>query len=182
MAQKDFNLKVTVRNAHILRAIRQTHESVSAFCRDLGLPYTQLNGLICMRITPHNQDGKLRTVAEDLCSAVGMSASELWPKDMARLKAKRATTEIELSQAEALAITGDPDKLLIQRQEIQRLSQFITERQAHILSMRYDEGLTYKEIAKKHGVTVERIRQLEKKAIKTMRGKAKFLQIKGDVL
>jgi RNA polymerase primary sigma factor len=99
---------------------------------------------------------------------------------MARLKAKRATTEIELSQAEALAITGDPDKRLIQKQAIQQLSQNITERQANILSMRFDEGLTYREIGKELGVTQERVRQIELKALKKMRSRAKMLGVKGE--
>ena len=93
----DFNISVTVRNNHILRRIRDQYGSNAEMCRQTGMSKTKVSAMLTMREKSFRQDGTLTSPAEDLCSALGATPSELWPGEMAKMKAKKAKYEIEVT-------------------------------------------------------------------------------------
>lgn len=168
----DFNIKLTIRNAHILRRIREAHKSTAEFCREFDLSVSRVNALICMRESPLTKDGELSSCAADLCSALGAAPGELWPKDMAKIKARRAQYEVEISQAEALALTSSSENSVVAKDLISRWSKSLTPRQVTAISM-HVAGATLREIGKEiGGVNAERARQIIAKGLRNMRAAA----------
>ena len=57
MSNDDFNLKITVRNGRLLKAIRERYESVSDLARKISRNPSSVNSLVTMRKAPTNQHG-----------------------------------------------------------------------------------------------------------------------------
>lgn len=170
---QDFNIKVTVRNGRLLRAIREKFDSAAELARVAGVNQSQVTALVTMRARPILKDGNLSSAAEAIVSALGVPADELWPEHIRRLKSKRATVEVEMdAQTFAEIALGNSDQSLIYRQAIKRWAGCLSDREKGVLSARYG-GVTLDELASEQGVGRERIRQIEHKAIVKMR-KAAF--------
>ena len=181
----DFNLQVTVRNAHILRRIRAQYGSNAEMCRETGLAPNQVSSLLTMREQPFRKDGTLTSAAEGLCSALGATPSELWPKEMANIKARRARYEIELTQAKAMAIAGSPETQVMQRQLLEKWMQNVNPADLEVLAMS-QSGMTLDEIGREMGRSRERVRQRIAKAERRIReaayrdGVKAYHEIAGD--
>lgn len=171
----DFNVKVSVRNARLLRAIRVRASSIAEFCRVHDLPYSDVVALVGLRIEPVKEDGSLKTVPDRLLSALGMEVEEIWPRHMERVKLAKSSAEMELSapQVSALMSRADPEKRLMQRELLARWSKDLNFTDAEVLGRRI-AGETLEEVAKDFGVTRERIRQKEQRALRKLRTRAKI--------
>lgn len=168
----DFNVTVTVRNAHILRAIRRTHDSIAAFCKDAGIGYSGVIDLVGMRASPFLADGSLSTAAENLCRATGMYPSDLWPREMAKIKNRRSSREIEISEAEMMAICGDPETRTIQRELLAKWASKLRPREIEAIGISQSGG-TLEEVGGALGVSRARARQIIEKGYRRMREAAK---------
>jgi DNA-directed RNA polymerase sigma subunit (sigma70/sigma32) len=165
----DLNLNVTVRNARLLRAIRAKFGTTAELCRASGASQTAVSALLTMRESPFRQDGSLTSTAEMVVSALGIPADELWPAHIARLKAKRATVEVEIDVDAFAAIADDnPERAYMRRQMIARWSENVNPRDMEVLALRAD-GASLDEAGAQFGVTRERIRQMELRAHRVMR-------------
>ena len=166
----DFNIKVTVRNARLLRAVRSQYGTAAEFCRATGASPTQVAAIMTMRASPLKKDGRLTATAEIIVSALGIPADDLWPKHIERLKAKKATVEIEMDAATFAAIArDDPEQIAIYRHAISRWSSALSDREKTALALRHS-GATYDDVAKAiGGVTKERARQIEHRAYRKMK-------------
>jgi len=168
----DFNLSVTVRNAHILRRIREQYGSNAEMCRQTGISPSRVSAMLTMREKPFRKNGDLTSTAEELCSALGATPSELWPKDMAKVQAKKARYEIEMTQAEALAIAGSAENRIIQREMLEQWASGLSPRYLHVLAL-HTKGVPHDEIAEEMGVSRGRAWQMVQKSLHHMRLKAK---------
>jgi RNA polymerase sigma factor (sigma-70 family) len=168
----DFNIQIKVRNARLLRAIRSVSDSAADFSRLSGVSQTVISALLTMKLSPMRKDGTWTVPATEIASYVGMTPEEIWPAHMERLLLKRAEAEIEFSAADVLAIAGDGENATIQRQLLERWAAALTPKQIEIIGRR-NAGETYEEISKDFGVTRERIRQQEFRAIYKMRKAAR---------
>lgn len=171
----DFNVKVSVRNARLLRAIRVRASSVAEFCRAYSLPYSEVVALVGLRVEPIKEDGTLKTVPERLLSALGMEAEEIWPRHMERIKLAKSSAEMELSAPQVCALMNrdDAEKRLMQRELLARWTKDLNLSDAEVLGRRI-AGETLEEVAKDFGVTRERIRQKEMRALRNLRKRAKI--------
>ena len=170
MSEKDFNLKITVRNARILSRIRKTHDTVVSFCRDHDLHYQMINSYITMKRSPMNKND-WSPVAVDLATALRVEPEVLWPDHMKRLLAKRSSVEVEMDAVDLAAI-GDLEKATAQRQMIEKLTEVLTDRSLEVIQMRYLGDANLEDVAKEMGLSKERVRQIEKDAVRQMRRKA----------
>jgi hypothetical protein len=148
----DFNIKITVRNARLLNAIRAAYGSPAAMCRVAGLNRQHLSALVTMRALPFRIDGSLTSIAEAVVSALGIPADELWPAHIAKLKARRAQVEIEMDAPSFAAIAhgGDPEKRIIHRQAIAKWSGGLTDREKIALAIHHSDG-TFDDVGKAIG-------------------------------
>lgn len=174
---KDFNIKITVRNARLLNEIRKNYESVAEFSRKNNLCYQTVCQYVAMKKKPISFKGWSKT-ALDLCAALNVGAQKLWPQHIAEMQIKKSSTEMEIDFYEFSAIAAnkaDPLHITNQRQAIAAFSEALTPRERKLMIYRYVDKMTYKQIGEKMNVTVERARQIEKRGLRRMCVRAKSL-------
>ena len=168
MTENGYNVQIQVRNNHLLKRIRDQYGSSAKMCKETGLVATKVSSLVCFREKPFLQDGSLSIAAEELCSALGATPEELWPDEMSEIVAKKATYELELSQAQALSLCSGAEEDVIAKQLIEKWSECLSDRQRIAIEALCDDK-TLDETGKELGVTRERARQIQLKALRKMR-------------
>ena len=180
---KEFRVKVSVRNNLILRAIEaEGYKSVAAFAKANGLQYVSLNEIISMKKPPINQNGEFSNMAKELMEILGACPSDLWTTEQLNLQLGSNTIERDVDLSSMKAVLGnnlDMPRLVempeesAQNEELGRLMnqalEGVTTRERTVLDLRHKDGLTYAEIAKSVGVTPQRIRDIESRALRKLR-------------
>lgn len=186
MAIGEYRVKVTVRNNLILSAINALgFKSGSAFAAQCGLTPQQLTKLIAMKKSPINQDGEFCEDAKKLMEALGAAPSDLWTDrqltlSLHRNTGERAVEEIDIQhilenhiQAMTLPCPSEAMEAKDAESVIEELLDTLTPNEADTLRKRYGLGgqdeLTLEQCARMKGVTKERIRQIEAKALRKLR-------------
>ena len=170
---EDFNIKISVRNGRLLKAIRARYDSVADLARKCHLHQTRVNSLVTMTVKPFNKNG-WTDLALDVAAMVGKEPEDLWPDHLRELKLIKSTAEMEvdLDSVKQLIQDGTSEKSLSQISAISKLSENLTPRERQCMAMRWALGHTLDETARVFGVTRERVRQVEAKAIRKMKGAA----------
>ena len=170
---EDFNIKISVRNGRLLKAIRARYDSVADLARKCHLHQTRVNSLVTMKVKPFNQNG-WTDLALDVAAMVGKEPEDLWPDHLRELKLIKSTAEMEvdLDSVKQLIQDGTSEKSLSQISAISKFSEKLTPRERQCMAMRWALGHTLDETARVFGVTRERMRQVEAKAIRKMKGAA----------
>jgi DNA-directed RNA polymerase specialized sigma subunit len=177
----DFAVKVTVRNARLLRAIKAAGFATQTdFSRFMGKSPQHINAIINFREKPI-ANGDWSELAMDISSALHLEPEELWPEHMRDLHVARNSAEADIS-AEQLAQLAAPCSLEIDKPLLAKLISVVTHpRKRAMIEARFglngEPEQTLEEIAKDHRVTRERVRQVEAKAIREMRQKARRMGI-----
>ena len=173
---KDFNLKVTVRNGRLLNAIRERYESVADLARQISRSQTAINQLVTMTVKPVNEKG-WTNLALDVAAMVGKEPEDIWPKYMREIKLKKASAEvsIDLNSVKQIMAEGSSEKNLSQISLIKQLFANLSTREERILRLRWVEDHSLGEAAKIFGVSKERVRFIESKAFRKMKHTAKTL-------
>lgn len=185
----DYSVKFTVRNNRLLTAIRNAgYESQAEFARENGLSAAQVNDYVAMR-RPPLQAGVLTRTAQRLCEDLGVLPEDLWTEEQMYTRLKRNTSEVTMTSEDVKSIyltkfaldqqcmpspdesAHDDDRKKIVALELEKL----TKKEQMVIKMRFgDDELSLEEVAQSLGVTRERIRQLEIKAISKLRRKDSY--------
>jgi RNA polymerase sigma factor (sigma-70 family) len=177
----DYRITVKVRNARLLRAIETAgHQSGQKFAQRLGISYSShLLPYLNLTRSPFDEDGHLRPCAEKLCVFFNKRFDELWSDDQC-VPLDHNTSEVELSARGVQALMSaerrfQPEFVLEQQQAVTAvdgLLQKLPPREANVLRLRYGiggEAQTLEQVVKQLGITRERVRQVEIKALKKLR-------------
>ena len=176
----EYRVTVKVRNNLLLRAIEAAGGSPGQkWCRQVGLTYSTVNQLINMTESPVTTKGELTKTAVRLCEVTGCLPEELWSSDQVRPLEKNFT-ELEITgpQLEQLMSAGPLHlEADLDRFELplitDRLLEKLTEREEAVLRLRFGIGCsddhTYEEVGKALDLSLERVRQIEKKAFRKIR-------------
>lgn len=170
---KDFSIKITVRNGRLLRAIHENYESVANLARHLGRSGAAVNSLVTMKTKPFTKNGWTQ-LALDVASFVNEDPEYLWPEYMRELRLLRATAEInaDLGEVQALAQSKSPERQIAQLDAVKQIVDGMLPRELEVLKCRFVEDMTLQETAKKLGVSQERLRQIEAKALRKLKWRA----------
>lgn len=181
---KDFNVEIKVRNGRLLSAIRRTYGTIAEMCRQTKLSAHRTSALVTMRVAPTKGNGEPTEMALNVAAAVGMDFEDLWPKHMERLRRKKASFEIEMSAEEVQSLPQymNGENLIDYRDTITAIQERLSPRERDVIRWRFEENLTYHDIARKLGVGRERIRQIEAKAFRKMRWWAARKKIDKSIL
>ena len=177
----DFAVKVTVRNARILRAMKaQGFDSNADLARFIGTDAGRVGELLNFKRKPI-ANGDWSSLAMDISSALRTEPEHLWPHHLRDLLTARNSVEAEID-AEQLAQIAAPCSLEIDKPLLAKLISVVTHpRRRAMIEARFglngEPEQTLEEIAKDHNVTRERVRQVEAKAIRQMREKARRMGI-----
>jgi len=172
-SDEDFNIKVTVRNGRLLKAIRSRYRSVADLARQCHLHQSRVNSLVTMQLKPFNKNG-WTDLALDVAAMVGEEPEDLWPDHLREFKLTKSTSEMEidLDSVKKIIQDGNSEKSLSQLSAISKFSSNLTPRERDVVSMRFAMKATLEETAEAFDITRERARQIEAKAIRKMRKKA----------
>lgn len=176
MSDEDFNLKVTVRNGRLLRAIRERYSSVADMCRKMSRSQQTVNKLITMKSVPYNSKG-WTDLALDVAGMVGRDPEDLWPDHMRELRLRKSTSEVnlDLDDVKKLVQEGSSEKTISQLSVISQFSQKLTPRERDVLARRFAQDQSLDECAASLRVSRERVRQIEAEAFRKMRKVAQHL-------
>jgi len=171
--EKDFNIKVTVRNGRLLSAIREKYESVAAFARALGRNGQSVNNLVTMKEKPFKTKG-WTDLALDVAAFLRKDPEELWPEYMREVQLQRSTAELsaDLKEVQAIQNSNSPEKQIAQLDAVKILAEGLTPRELKVIQHRFLEGLSLEETGKIIGVSGGRLSQIEIKALRKMRMRA----------
>ena len=176
---KDYRLTIKVRNNRLLKAIEASGGTPGGkWCAANGLGYERVNDLINMTSSPLNADGEMNKAAERLCEVLGKLPEDLWSNEQL-YPLERNFSEMEMDHAQIVALLPQEQQSYLpdfsefeQAQTKALLSNAVstlTQREQDVIRMRFEDDLTFDECGKQMGVTMERVRQIEAKALRKMR-------------
>lgn len=185
---KEYRVKVTVRNNLLLSAIEKAgYKTQADFAKYSGIRASDVNSLVALRKCPINHHGEFSDIAKAIMEALGASPSDLWTTEQLSMRLKRNCADRQLTTFELQSALGldpidrlefkNPDDELFEKEKTQIISDTLdtlTSSEKRILQMRYglknnDEN-TFKKIANLLNISQERVRQIEAKALRKMRG------------
>jgi lambda repressor-like predicted transcriptional regulator len=178
--KKDFNVKITVRNNHLLSAVMDKFGSGAELCRQCGVPPAKLAAYMTMRESPVGVSGWKQN-AITIATALNVYPSDLWPKHMEDVRLKSATAEVEMDAKEVQEIIAggyEVDQVAMS-DLLGKITSDLSPRQKDFMQWRllYGEDATLKECGEALGVSVERARQIQHSSMHKMRLRAKKLGV-----
>jgi len=177
---KDFNVVVKVRNNKLLTAMRAAgYDSVQSLSRATGIYAIALYDYLNLK-TPAMQGGEFNHKVKKLAEFLNVNPFDLFPFQFLEDSLQKNTIERDYDEAEVKCLIGteetNPEVLAISSERDAVLTEIIgtlTPREERVIRMRFGLGggdtYTYEEAGKVFGITRERIRQIEAKAIRKMK-------------
>jgi RNA polymerase primary sigma factor len=180
--ESKFGLGIQAKLKHgaLMTALDRRGWNQAQAARFLGIDNVRFGNWINMRVKPRNLNDE---TINKLYELTGQSPGELWPKEIFTpefLQSPRMLRCIRKVPIHLLAAFGvipalpapQPDEIVEQKELsdlIQQIVERLPEQQRDIVRARFFEGETLETIAQRRKVTPERIRQIEKDAIRTLR-------------
>lgn len=184
---QEYRVKVTVRNNLLLSAVEAAgyvgHGSIGRFCADAGIDASQFSSLASFRTSPITKDGDFSVHAKAVMEALGAAPSDLWTDEQLYMKIGKNSSTFSAGQAEVMALLEwrenaavDPegaaaDSML--RRAIAASIEKLPRGDQNVLRMRFGlDGVderTLEECGFALGVTRERVRQIEARALRRLR-------------
>lgn len=202
-----YRVKVTVRNNLLLTVIEEAgYKSVASFARDADIHQSVVQQFVALRKSPMNTDGTFCPAAKQIMEVLGAAPHDLWTTEQLTMSLHRnsienvVATKFLLDATSMQSVLGSnvlklegviyedietPEQNQTKKELVAKVKealQYLTPREINVLSMRF--GLnsqrehTLNEVAKHFRVTVERIRQIEAKALRKMRGPSYVEKVK----
>jgi hypothetical protein len=173
---KDYRVTIKVRNNRILTAIAKAGGEVGGkWCFANGLTYTTVNSLINMTVGPLLASGNLSGTAERLCEVLNCLPEDLWSNEQL-YPLEKNFSEFEMSHEQIMALTDGPVDLDMssiedaeRKKHVGLAVSLLPQRQQEVLRLRFTEDMTLGETGAAMGVTRERVRQIEQKALRNLR-------------
>ena len=181
--KKEYRIKLIVRNNLILSAIEKAgFKSQAEFCRFAKLPNSRINALIGLRECPINYEGNFTDLAKDLMEVLGACPTDLWSTEQLNMRLKVNSVEGEVSKMELLSVLGmnpidliefkNPDVELYEKEEkslVKTVLKTLNFNEQSVIGKRFFDEKTLRTVSKELNLTPERIRQIEKSAIRKLR-------------
>jgi len=180
---QEYRVKVSIRNNLLLSAIEATGcKSVAQFCRDNEMHEGKLNALLCMRVRPVTVHGEFSTDAKKLMEILGATPSDLWTPEQLALRLPRNSAErnvgheevqalLQQHQNESLQLPSPEENYANQERAeiVAKAMEKLKPQQQKVLALRFTEDMTLEQTAQRIGVTRERARQIEARALRDLR-------------
>ena len=181
---KEFRLKVSVRNNLLLSAIEaQGYTSVAEFERACEIGTGRINNLVAMRDAPILQSGEFSQNAKLVMEVLGAAPMDLWTEQQLTIKLKTNSGERAidanlvqhlLEQKSRTEYLPSPEESLLAAETaaiVEQVLGTLKPREKDILQERFEKDLTLEEVGNHHGLSKERIRAIESKALQKLRDK-----------
>jgi RNA polymerase sigma factor (sigma-70 family) len=184
---KAYRVKVSVKNNLLLSAIEAAgFKSIAEFERSAELRNGAVQGLVAMRDCPIGQTGEFGRVAKVCMEVLGAAPTDLWTPEqlMLKLRTNIGWREVDMDigqfqalarqQGENIAALPSPEESLLKIETARVVNDLLANRtkpneEKVLRGMMSDEEMTLEAMGKKLGVTRERVRQIEKRALRRLR-------------
>lgn len=179
---KDYNIKLTIRNGPLMRAIRMRgYKSVSAFAKDVGLHASALYCYFNLRRAPIYKSGRWSETVLRMAKVLRLPPDSLFPLQHLEQALEHNSGELEVSKEELsllLELPGpsDPEQLMIEADKLRVLDKMVAtlpQRTQDILRMRFGldggEEMTLQQVADHYGLSRDRIRQIEATGLRKLK-------------
>ena len=181
---KDYRVTVKVRNNRILKAIEAAGgEPGAKWCEEKGLSYQNVNALINMKKSPLAADGSLSAAALMLCDVLNVIPDDLWSNDQI-YPLERNFSELEMNKEEITALIESSNGVCVldtskfEQEQARKLLDGVIKKLPpqirKIIEFRFYQDMSLDDCAKALGVTRERARQIEAKALRMLRHPTKI--------
>lgn len=168
----DYRVVVKVQNGRIYEKIRaKGYANVATFCRENGLKHTEIGLLLNLKMTPINKKGEFRPSVLRMAEALGELPEDLFTERQYEAVPSNVRDFLVEEQYMAQLLAPDIERnfaLVEMAGGIQSRAN-LTERENQVIDLRFKSDMTLAEVAGAMGVTQERVRQIEAKALRKMR-------------
>jgi hypothetical protein len=142
---------------------------------------SQVAALVAMRDRPLRETGEFSKPAKALMEALGAAPSDLWTEEQLYLKLDKNSAERAVNRADihhflesekASWTLPSPEDQMIQAEAsavIEQVLKSMPAKRQEVLKARYWDDKTFEDAAKQMGVTRERVRQIEARALRDLR-------------
>jgi len=178
--ENDVRLVIRAKNNLLLSRIEERgFSNIAAFCQFVNVSYAMLNGYICMRISPRMRNGDWRKPALDIAEALDARPEDLWSSEQQAMTEPVKVAEVVMSMAEygRRLAASNPERQIEARQYRELIAKAVDQlnpRARQIVRRRF--GLetgdveTYGAIGKDVGLSVTRVQEIERRAVRYMQG------------
>ena len=168
--EKDFDVKVTIKNGRLLRTILERYDSIADFSRDIGRSTAQLHKLVGMKVSPYAR-GQWTELAFDVAAWLGKDPEDLWPEHMKELRLKRNTSgfQANLHEIQELSSNIGPERQIMLADVVDKALKDLTPKESLVMRRRYFDEFTLLDVAEELGVSQHRAWQIEIKAQNKLR-------------
>ena len=188
----EYRVEIKVKNNLIYdKVIQQGYPSINAFCMATKVGYAKLIDLINMKDSPLDSRGKFRPAVLKLCDVLRCTPDELFTQNQldVELETNKFTYELKEAEMKFLVSNAVEPKLIEDivhgdrtEQAINECLETLTPREQKILNLRFglngNEEMTLREVGKIFGITPERVRGIESKALRKLRHPSRSEMIK----
>ena len=183
---KAYRVKVSVRNNLLLNAIEKAgYKSVAEFERSAGIAIGRANCLVAMRDSPIQQTGEFSQIAKLMMEVLGAAPSDLWTEEqlMLQLRTNVGWREVDMDigsfkalvkqQGEQIAALPSPEESMLKLETTTLVNDLLANKirpnEREVLRGIYDQEMSLNAIGKNMGVSPERVRQIQAKALRKLR-------------
>ena len=169
----DYAVKITVRNGRILRRMRERGiNTLRELADKSGMGYSRLCAVVALTQRPTGKSGWAAGI-EDVAGVLMCDVDDLFTDAQRDNVLETNSREIYMSEPEVMALaSGDMERATGIKLEVERLLLALPDDRVRDIVQRRAVGDTLEDLAVEHGVTKERIRQIELKAHRNMLGAA----------
>lgn len=179
MEVKDYRVEVKVKNNRIFSLMRQHGiSSQSELARRAGVCLTSLTRITSMKDSPLNKNSDFCLTVKKIASFFGVLPDEMFNEQQLNSPVKNNTGVVEVSYEEMkklLPSSVEYDCIEeVEKEEdkksLKKAFSILTPRETKILKEKYFNGCTYDEIGKMFDITQARVRQIQERAFRKIRG------------
>ena len=174
-AMSDYVIHAKLKNGNLLRAILAVAPNVNAFCVEHKLSPTTVGNLINLRDPALLSTGAWREMPLRLSDILGPLPDELFVAEQQTAQLKTNQAYIDVSRDMALTCATGLERIeekIDAKRVIEKIMTRTTDREREVLDCRYKNDMTLEDTARHMGVSRERVRQIEAKAIRKARAVA----------
>lgn len=174
---EEYRVKVSVSNNLLIRAIEDAgYKNQSEFARAIGCGTAYVNMLCGLRISPMTREGEFTKGANQVMEGLGACPTDLWTEEQLTMNLKKSSSWSVMGREELHVLMNGEQKSLLDSVAGQELKKAMDEsrkaltfREQRIIGLRFDDDKTLEEVGKEVGLTRQRVRDIEAKALRKLR-------------